>query len=567
MEDGPPLSKKERIKVIAKQKAFGYKGIKGKGKTKGRVLNAQEKHALRMEGDVGKVVRLYEELRRHDCKNKHELIDKVFELQKDRLLKTGCIPRFARVYQSCAKHGSEQQLQVMLDAFKGNIAKMAISPYGNQLVLALLAYARPQQRPALHDEIEAGAKELLKSRFGQRVLQKFYRTARPFVQRRTLFNIFNRTDLRAESNNYRLSVSQVWEKNPVIRSACTHTLSALMARCVDRGLVDAPIVHELLDLMFRYCEHDRNLEALQDLKKAVIHLCSTRFGALVAEHCIRLANPADRAEILGTFSKSVLDMATGRHSIFLLCAIVDLVDDTKLVERTVLAELGKEAETLLTDPVACMFLLHLLTPEKAQKRRAFLLLRIVDRLCHSERTDWDKVEVVQSSSVKHGAPVTKSITVCSRPWVEKHAAALSYLLPHVQKVVATDPVKYAQQRSCRRILRALVHFATEAPVELRGGVSVSADFLKMVTTALAAPPTEPLAPAKSKKRKERPPRPDCDPQQAEGAPASKKPKTSPAEGTATDAATLVPATVPDNNEAKKKKKKKKKNAVPKEEAA
>lgn len=36
----------------------------------------------------------------------------VFELQQDRLLKTSCIPRFARIYQSCAKHGSEQQLQV-----------------------------------------------------------------------------------------------------------------------------------------------------------------------------------------------------------------------------------------------------------------------------------------------------------------------------------------------------------------------------------------------------------------------------------------------------------------------
>lgn len=57
---------------------------------------------------------------------------------------------------------------------------------------------------------------------------------------------------------------------------------------------------------------------------------------------------------------SAVDMVTGRHSTYLLCAIVDLVDDTKLVERTLLAELAKEAETLLTDPVACTLLLHLL---------------------------------------------------------------------------------------------------------------------------------------------------------------------------------------------------------------
>eukprot|EP00667_Euglena_gracilis_P006480 EG_transcript_6535 len=573
MEDEPQLSKKEHTKLIAKQKAFGYKGIKGKGKTKRRVLNSQEKHALRMEGDVGKVVRLYEELRRHDCKNKHELIDQVFELQQDRLLKTSCIPRFARIYQSCAKHGSEQQLQVMLDAFKGNIVKMAISPYGNQLVLALLAYARPRQRPALHDEVEAGAKDLVRSRFGQRVLQKFYRTARPFVQRRALFNIFDRTDLRNESENYRLSVAQVWDKNPIIRAACTRTLSVLMSRCVERGLVDAPIVHELLDLMFRYCEHERNLEVLQDLKKAVIHICGTRFGALAAEHSIRLANPADRAEILGTFAKSAVDMVTGRHSTYLLCAIVDLVDDTKLVERTLLAELAKEAETLLTDPVACTLLLHLLTPEKAQKRRAFLLMRIVDRLCHNERQGWDKLEVVQSSSVKTGAPTTKTITVCTRPWVEKHAAALTYLLPRIQKVVATDPVRYAQERTCRRILRALVHYATEAPAELRGGVTVPAEFLAQVTAALAAPPTTPLPPRKQKKRKERkdgkerPPRPGrptaaqaaaevAEEAEAE-APPAKKPKVAPA---------AVAATPPVATEAAGAKKKKKKKAA-QEEAA
>lgn len=58
-----------------------------------------------------------------------------------------------------------------------------------------------------------------------------------------------------------------------------------------------------LTLVGRYCEHERNLEVLQDLKKAVIHICGTRFGALAAEHSIRLANPADRAEILGTFAK------------------------------------------------------------------------------------------------------------------------------------------------------------------------------------------------------------------------------------------------------------------------
>jgi len=482
------MSKKEQIKLVAKRKAFGPKGPQGKKMKKPRVLNAQEKKALRMEGPVGQLVQLYEEFRRQECPNKQEIIQQVLDLQSERLLKTGGVPRFARIYQACAKHGNEAQLQTLLDAYKGHVLQMATSPYGNQLIMALLMYAKPAQRAALEAEILENSRGLIRCRFGQRILQRFYRSARPAIQRRVMINVFDRADLKAASDNGRLSVAEVWDKHPVIWVACAKPLGDVAERVVDRGLVDAPVGQELLDLAFRYGEHSKNVELVSGLKKALVHMCNSAPGCRVAQHCIRLGTPAQRADILGTFAQSVMDMASGRHSSFLLCTVVDVVDDVGLVRKAVLAELGAEAETLLTDPVAGRLLLHLLTPEASRKKKAFILPPIVQSLCHSERSDWDTLEVIEACTMKSGAAPKKTVRVCAVPWVQKHAAALEYLLPKVQAAFEADPGKYAASGPARTLLQELVHYAENVPQEWKGETVVDGGFLAAVKAALASPP-------------------------------------------------------------------------------
>ena len=248
-----PGSKSDKAKVSAKSKAFGKsKGGKGaKQKTK-RILNDREKHALRMDGGYGQVLYLWEDIRRKDKKDKTALIDEVLEMQKDRLLTTSRKPQFARVYQSCCKYGNEAQLQLMLDALKGKIPEIATSPYGHQLAISLFNYLKPGQKEQMVNEVIAKSSVLIRSKYGGRVLENVYSASNIATQKKILVHIFDRVDLKDQSDGYRLTVEEVWAKDGSVRHGCHKVLCGIVERCVSRGLIDPTIMHRLLDLACRY---------------------------------------------------------------------------------------------------------------------------------------------------------------------------------------------------------------------------------------------------------------------------------------------------------------------------
>ena len=181
-----------------------------------------------------------------------------------------------------------------------------------------------------------------------------------------------------------------------------------------------------------------------------------------------------------TFSLS--NIATGSSSSLMLCAVVDIVDDTTLVRKAVFGELGKDMEVPMTDVVGSRLLTHLLTPETSMKQKFFE--GQMEHLCHSEKESWDQLEVVESCDYRGEKFKMKSIQICKTHWVQKHASAIAFFVPKIKKFLAEDYTKYAQIFISRRIMSALVNYAEKTDPKWKGPEPIDAELVAQIKEAL-----------------------------------------------------------------------------------
>eukprot|EP00993_Chasmostoma_nieuportense_P007630 NODE_899_length_1775_cov_28.210558_g843_i0.p1 GENE.NODE_899_length_1775_cov_28.210558_g843_i0~~NODE_899_length_1775_cov_28.210558_g843_i0.p1 ORF type:complete len:578 (+),score=182.69 NODE_899_length_1775_cov_28.210558_g843_i0:60-1736(+) len=451
----PP--KKELIKRNLSQK------LRKASNKKSRILNDRERHTLKMQGDYGKVLSIWESLRQKQEKSKRALIDEVLQIMEGRLVETARRPDICRVYQTCVKFGTPQQRSAFALAFQGHLVELSSAVYSYHLVVALLRHLSSLHRLPLLEELMVSIVSLLKTKFGQLVIDQAYTVATPLQRNQMLLHSFGRKDLVLESKYYSLTFEEILANCPQLRIPCLNTLGSLTDLAVNRGLVDSQLMHQLLDLQFRVGYYSTSKDLLPDLKGPLVHICHTHYGTQLAIACLSVAEPADRKEIVTSFQKSIAPMALGKHSSILLCRLLDLFDDTAFLQKHVLGEVVESLEDFLTDDVASRLLLHLLTPQLATKQK-YIPDPFAQMLSH-EGGDLNELVLNDLYSNQHGNASSKEVTtpvpLFEQPWPAKHAAALQHLLPHVCSFLERDLKASAQHPICRKIITELVNYSQD----------------------------------------------------------------------------------------------------------
>lgn len=97
-----------------------------------------------------------------------------------------------------------------------------------------------------------------------------------------------------------------------------------------------------------------------------MEMVHTKDGARVAMQCIWHGTAKDRKTIIKSFKTYVAKIAREEHGHMVLLSIFDCVDDTKLVEGIIIAELLKEPLELLMDAHGHRVLAYLVAPRDAR---------------------------------------------------------------------------------------------------------------------------------------------------------------------------------------------------------
>jgi pumilio family protein 6 len=102
------------------------------------------------------------------------------------------------------------------------------------------------------------------------------------------------------------------------------------------------IIHRaLMDYLFLVADQPAAADMVELLKDHLVAILHTREGARVAQITILLATPKDRKHILKSFKGLIPKISQEQYGHTVLLTLLDAVDDTVLIQKSVIAELVK----------------------------------------------------------------------------------------------------------------------------------------------------------------------------------------------------------------------------------
>ena len=286
-------------------------------KKEGRILNASEKHAVKMSGDYGAIMAAWEELRT-EADRKHKegedefagkiaAVDKVMKLIKPQFETASRTPSMSRAIQSCIKHGSPAQLETILELLSNNFVKSCSDAYCHFVVCALLRHANRNLFRKMLNLILANMSTLVGHKFGALVVHTAFTSKMCSAVDRDIIILGVFKDSVAVMKQWKgyPVLEQIMENEPVHRKRLITALFALLDKLVSQKEgFGYTFVQRLLCAFFKHGGKHEIQELAVTLKEHVAILCDTREGSMLTAQLIAVLPPAQRKDALNSFRTS-----------------------------------------------------------------------------------------------------------------------------------------------------------------------------------------------------------------------------------------------------------------------
>ncbi|RDB30018.1 Pumilio y domain family member 6 [Hypsizygus marmoreus] len=343
----------------------------------------------------------------------------------------------SRIVQSVVKYGGQKERDEIAVELKGKYKELAQNKYSKFLVTKLIRLC-PTHRASILLEFQTHVLRLLLHREATSVLAdafELYANAyertillRDFYGKETmLFSITGGSE--AEKERAKKGLAGVLEGADVERRR--RVLGSLKENLVsvfnnpDKGAVTHAIVHRAL---WEYisalndvpdeAERDKLrreiFETCQDVLAEMVH---TRDGSRVVREFLALGSAKDRKQILKVLKPHVERMCLDDEAQLVLFTALDVIDDTKLVSKSLVAEMTGPATKLYVSPQGRRSLFYLLVP---RTRRHFTPAQIASLA----ETDETRARTSKKASEVREEEIRKFASDALVSWVEENAASV-----------------------------------------------------------------------------------------------------------------------------------------------
>lgn len=321
--------------------------------------------------------RLWEKLRSDKTPDadRERLVGEVLTLFEGKLL--GVLQKHdaARVLQSCFKLGTAAQRDTLMGEIKNDARAIARSHYGHFLLVSILRNGVTAHKQQLLEELRPHAAELLVHAEGSAVLQLLYTDVATTQQRHGMYRalwgkemeLFHQENASSVGNTKReggppTTLAQVFESDPLCRPRVLRRLEVLLSKAARKGLAMTSLVQRAAAELLEHGDVAQRAELVASMRDQAVHIMHTRDGARIACGCLRYGDAKDRKAVLKGLKGFAPKAAQDAHGALVLCAALEVVDDTVLLSKGVLAELIADLPTLSQHAHGALPLLQLLAP-------------------------------------------------------------------------------------------------------------------------------------------------------------------------------------------------------------
>ncbi|KAF9103757.1 pumilio domain member 6 [Mortierella sp. GBA35] len=338
----------------------------------------------------------------------------------------------SRIIQSCLKHGNEAQRNVIAGELVGHYLTLSKSMYGRFIVVKILHYCQ-KYREAIIKEFYGKVRQLIRHKEASTIIEDAYSTYANSAQRAGLIQEFYGPEFRIFKVEDKKTLSDILAQNPSKKDNIMKHLMETLKGCMEKGTVEFSIVHRGLLEYFEHADAKGIQEMLDIMKEQAVEILHTKEGAQVAMLCLLHASPKDRKAMLKTMKPFVVKICKEEYGHMVMLRMFDVVDDTVLMSKAILAEIVKEMEDIAKDKYGRRVILYLL----AGRSPKYISPQSIELLA--------KGDLVRANTSKKDAAV-------------RSAELLNYISPALISLIATKTRSLTSEPlACQVVLETMLH--------------------------------------------------------------------------------------------------------------
>lgn len=153
-----------------------------------------------------------------------------------------------------------------------------------------------------------------------------------------------------------------------------------------RTILMFSIIHRVFLEFFQNCDQKQKSEMIELLSEHLIHMVHSRDGASVAMQCVWNSSAKERKKIIKSMKTFVVKIALEEHGHVVILAILDSVDDTKLISKGILDELLRSIDQVIENDYGRKVISYLIAPRDSR----FFIKDYVKRLEQGDSSETSK---------------------------------------------------------------------------------------------------------------------------------------------------------------------------------
>lgn len=314
--------------------------------------------------ETSKSVKLiWEDMRRKACskEKRAKLLTQLTGLVKGRVKQLIFAHDTARVIECMGDLGTAEHRNLIFEEVKDIIVPMSKSKYAKFLVRKMLKNGTPQQKEHIVKAFNMQVVQCLHHNEAASVLEAIYNEHANALQRSQLLQEFYCRDMALFKEDKVVTFKDALDKSAQPAKTLEDLKETLM-KLVGKRVLGHSIIHHVFLEFFKNADDTSRSEMIRALGGSVIEMLHTKDGSRVAMHCLWHGTAKDRKAIVKSFKTHVVKIAKEEHGHMVLLAAFDCVDDTKLVDSTVTAELLREPLEVMKSASGQKVLSYLVAP-------------------------------------------------------------------------------------------------------------------------------------------------------------------------------------------------------------
>ena len=276
----------------------------------------------------------------------------------------------SRVVQACFHYGETAHQTAIMAALQGKCYELSTTQYGHHLIKCVLRHGSTEARTQVVAELTGKVVKLCTHATGSSILELLYNGTKGYkiASKAQLFTLFKECygrEFLVFSENA-TSLASFLETRPQSREGVLGDLHKLCERIITKGYHRFGYTHMLLHQYFTHCGADRMSAIVPSIVEATMHLASTPLGAHVLCDSLVAGGAKERKKLVKHFRGNATQVAMHECGHVVLMRALDVVDDTVLMRKAVVAELALTCIDLALDRYGYRVLMQLINPSSGR---------------------------------------------------------------------------------------------------------------------------------------------------------------------------------------------------------